>query len=123
MEGTSVVENYCAEQLPEKFRSRVIPPVRVEHHVDTSANASKSHGFDRNGARCYYRHAFTMTEERFDAEEFPLEVSVYRELVLAWRLDDGKWLKLKEWADRLDQCNQRVVTQAPEITEEADLAR
>ena len=118
-----MIEGYCVEELPEKFRSRVIAPVRVEHHIDTSANASKTHGFDRDGLRCYYRHAFTMTEERFDAEEFPLEINVYREQVLAWRLDDGKWLKLKEWADQLEHCCKRVVAQAPEITDEAGLAR
>ena len=89
------MENYCAEQLPEKFRSRVIAPVRVEHHVDASAHASKTHGFDRHGTRCYYRHVLTLTEEQLDAEEFPAGVSVYRELALAWRLDDGKWLKFE----------------------------
>jgi len=117
------VEIYYSAQLPKIFRSRVILPVRVEHHVDASANASKTHGFDRHGTRCYYRHAFTLTEERFDAEEFPVEVSVYRELVLAWRLDDGKWLKLKESADRLEHCRKCVITLPPEIVEEADLAR
>ena len=118
-----MIEDYCAEELPEKFRSRIVAPVRVEHHVDASANASKTHGFDRNGLRCYYRHTFTLTEERFDAEEFPLEINVYREQVLAWRLDDGKWLKLKESADRLDHCCKRVFAQPLEIIEEVDLAR
>jgi len=116
------MESYLGNHPPEKYRNLVVPPARIEHHIDDSARASKTLGFDRHGLRCYYRHAFTLTEERFDSEEFPLQVSVYRETVLAWRLDNGKWLKLKEWADQLDHCRNRVFVQGPMIAEEAELA-
>jgi hypothetical protein len=66
---------------------------------------------------------FTLTEDRFDAEEFPLEVGVYWERVTAWRLADGQWLRLKTWADRLDHCPKRFFTQAPEIVKEGQLGR
>lgn len=117
------MDRYCGAEVPEEFREKIVLPVRIERHVDASAHATKVHGFDRNGRRCYYQHVFTMTEERFDAEEFPLEVGVYQERVLAWRLDDGKWLKLKASADQLEHCRKRVFTRPPEITEEAALER
>jgi hypothetical protein len=116
------MESYLGNQPPEKYRNLVVAPIRIEHHIDASAQASKTLGFDRQGLRCYYRHAFTLTEERFDAEEFPVQVNVYRETVLAWRLGNGKWLKVKEWADRLDHCSNRIFVQEPVVTEEAELA-
>ena len=117
------MNTYRGDEPPEEYRGKVILPVRIERHIDVSAHASKVHGFDQDGRRCYYQHAFTLTEERFDAEEFPLEVGVYQELVLAWRLNDGKWLKLKAWADQLDHCRKRIFTEPPEITEETTLER
>ena len=117
------MDKYCEDELPEEYRGKVVLPVRIERHIDASAHASKAHGFDQDGRRCYYQHAFTLVEERFDAEELPLEVDVYQERVLAWRLKDGKWLKLKAWADQLEHCRKRVFTEPPEITEEAALER
>jgi hypothetical protein len=109
------MEHYSMADIPQQYREKVVPPVRVESHVDHSAQASKSHGFDRDGRRCYYRHAFTLSEQRFDADEFPLEVDVYEEQVLAWRLTDGSWLKLKVASDQLDHCRKRI-RQGTEIT-------
>ncbi|MDP3842155.1 MAG: hypothetical protein Q8Q81_06080 [Oxalobacteraceae bacterium] len=43
--------------------------------------------------------------------------------MLAWGLNDGKWLKLKAWSDQLDHFRKRVFAQSPEITEEAALER
>lgn len=117
------MDKYCVDELPEEYRGKVVLPVRIERHSDASAHASKAHGFDQDGRRCYYQHAFTLVEERFDAEELPLEVDVYQERVLAWRLKDGKWLKLKTWADQLEHCRKRVFAEPPEITEEAGLER
>jgi hypothetical protein len=115
------MNHYCIEDLPEEFHGKIVLPVRTERHVDHSAHASKVLGYDGDERRCFYQHVFTLTEERFDAEEFPVEVSVYHEHVLGWRLLDGRWLKLKVWADRLDHCRKRVVVQPPEIIEETAL--
>jgi len=115
------MDNYCINDLPEEYHGKIVPPVRTERHIDLSAHASKVLGYDGDDRRCFYQHAFTITEERFDADEFPVEVGVYQERVLGWRLRDGRWLKLKVWADRLDHCRKRVVVQPPEITEEAAL--
>lgn len=117
------MDRYCQAELPQEYCGKVVLPVRIEGHLDASAHASKTHGFDQNGLRCYYQHAFTLTEERFDVDEFPLEISVYEEKVRAWRLIDGKWIKIKAWADQLDLCRKRVFVQPPEISEEVDIAR
>jgi hypothetical protein len=109
--------------LPGDYHRQAIAPVSFERHVDTFAHASKELGFDDAGERCFYRHEFTLTEDRFDAEEFPVEVGVYWERVIAWRLVSGLWLKLKIWADRLDRCPRRFVTQAPELVEEVEIER
>ena len=105
-------------ELPENYRAEAIVPVRIERHEEASARASKEVGFDGAGSRCYYRHEFTLTEDRFDADEFPIQVDVYWERVVAWRLASGRWLRVKTWADRLDQCSKRVFRQAPELVEE-----
>ena len=117
------MDQYSEDELPEEYSGKVVAPLRIERHIDASAHASKVHGFDQDGRRCYYQHAFTLTEDRFDAEEFPLEVGVYQERVLAWRLNDGKWLKLKTSADQLEHCRKRVFAEPPEITEEIALER
>lgn len=117
------MDHYCIEDLPDEYHTRIVPAVRSECHVDVSAHAIKMLGYDGDGARCFYQHAYTLTEQRFDADEFPLEVGVYEERVLGWRLRGGGWLKLKVWADRLDHCRKRVVTLPPEIVDEAALVR
>lgn len=85
--------------LPESYRDNAIIPVNFEHHADIDARARKEVGFDKAGRRCFYRHEFTLVEDRFDADEFPIQVDVYWERVVAWRLASGRWLKLKTWAD------------------------
>ncbi len=109
--------------LPESYRDNAIIPVNFEHHADIDARARKEVGFDKAGRRCFYRHEFTLVEDRFNADEFPIQVDVYWERVVAWRLASGRWLKLKTWADRLDQCSKRFFRQAPEVVEENLLER
>ncbi|BBA37331.1 hypothetical protein sS8_5414 [Methylocaldum marinum] len=110
-------------ELPEDYSGQAVVPVTIQRRVDDFAHASKEVGFDDLGARCFYRHEFTLTEDRFDADEFPIEVGVYWERVIAWRLTGGKWLKLKVWSDRLDHCPRRYIKQAPELVEEHELER
>ena len=79
-------------------------PVRIESHRDAPAHASKDLGFDEEGRRCYYRHAFTLYEDRFDAVEWPEQVAVYRETLEAWRLIDGRWLSRRSRCERPQAC-------------------
>lgn len=103
------------EELPEAFAQQVVPPWRYESHVDAAAHARKLVGLDAQGRRCYLRHTHTRTEDRFDADEWPEEVAVLRERRFAWRLQDGRWLRLIERMDRLDACRPRLVRQGPEL--------
>lgn len=104
--------------LPTQYHDCVIPPIAFEHHDEPSLAADKIIGFDGSGQRCFYFHAFTLTEEVFDIDEFPLRVDVYFERVIAWRLREGPWVKLKSYSNRLDLCNQKLTTLPVEMSAE-----
>lgn len=109
------------EELPDPLSTQVIPPMRFVRHVDAMAHASKIVGFDAHAQRCYVRHLHTQVEERFDIDEFPLEVAIGRERRIAWRLLDGRWLLQVDRIDRLDRCHPRLEHTAPVLVQEADL--
>lgn len=98
-------------------------PVRYERHEEPSAHASKVIGFDPIGRRCYYAHQFQINEQAFDIDEIPLECAVYRERVVAWRLGEDRWLKLKTYDDRIDRCGASSIRLPPEITDEDGVQR
>jgi len=77
------------EQLPDEYRDQVVNPVVFEYHAEPSANAEKIIGFDSAGAKCFECHGFVLTEEGFDADEFPILIDVYYERAFAWRLCHG----------------------------------
>ncbi len=101
--------------LPDKYRDSIIKPVAFEHHHEPSVQADKIIGYDVIGARCFYLHSFVLSEEGFDAEEFPIEKMVYFEQVVAWKAKHGRWIKLKRYSDKLEGCNKKVITLPPEI--------
>ena len=103
------------EELPDSFGLLVVTPQRFERHEDAPAHAQKIVGLDASGRPCYLRHTHTLTVERFDIDEFPLEVAVLRERRFAWRLASGRWLRLGERLDRLDSCRPRLLRQGPEL--------
>lgn len=110
--------DHWLEELPPSFSALVVPPLRFETHVDTAAHARKVVGLDTLGQRCYVQHTHTLTEDRFDIDEFPLEVAVLRERRHAWRLASGRWLRLTERLDRLDSCRPRLRREGPDLVGE-----
>lgn len=98
-----MTEQAWDRRLPAALRDSVRVPQRFESHEDASARSRKLIGFDANGERCFYRHAFIVTELRFDVDEWPLELPIYWEQVDAWRLADGRWLRL-DWHGEEDDC-------------------
>lgn len=105
--------------LPEQFRGCVVMPVRFEHHRDTIANAEKIIGFDAAGERCFSCHTFLLTEEGFDADEFPVLIDIYFERVALWRMPHGMWVRSKSYCDRLDRCSRELKTLPPELAASA----
>jgi hypothetical protein len=105
------------KQLPGEYLNRIIRPIAFEHHTEPSANAERVIGFDSSGNRCFDYHSFVLTEEGFDADEFPIRFDVYYERVVAWRLRHGQWIRIKCFADRLDRCNKQLTTLPMELTE------
>jgi hypothetical protein len=99
------MNNLWNKQLPGEYRYRVVEPVAFERHAEPSAHAVKIIGFDSSGTKCFVCHSFMLREECFDIDEFPILSDVYYEQVTSWRLQFGKWLKLKIFADQLDRCN------------------
>lgn len=104
-------------QLPGEYLNHVVRPAVFEQHTEPSANAVKVIGLDARGTRCFTCHSFILTEEGFDADEFPIRFDVYYERVIAWRLLHGQWLRIKSFADRLDRCTTPLTTLPAELTE------
>jgi hypothetical protein len=102
--------------IPSGYDHLVVKPLRFEQHEEKSVKARKIIGFDINGDKCFYLHTFTISEERFDIDEFPVLLDVYMEQVLAWRLLDGQWVKFKSFSDQLDHFNTNLTHLSPEIT-------
>lgn len=105
------------DELPRDFDGQAIMPLRYEVHEDRAAHARLLVGLDAQGIRCYVRHTHTVTEDRFDIDEFPLEVAVLRERRIAWRLGTGQWLRVVERMDRLESCRPRLQRQGPELVD------
>ena len=113
-------EPWC-DKFPDDYRDAVIKPVEYEWHADGPAQSRRVWGFDLGGRRCFYQHEFTLSEDRFDAEEFPIWVDIFWERVTAWRLRSGRWLKQRTWSDRLDRCPRRYVSEPFEEIDENQL--
>lgn len=101
--------------LPSAYEDQVVAPQRFETHVDAAARARMVVGLDAQGQRCFVHHEHTVTEDRFDIDEQPLEVPVLRERRCAWRLSTGFWLRLGERQERLDSCRPRCLRDGPEL--------
>ncbi len=95
------------EELPLAYACRIVPPVAFEEHIDALSFSRKVVGRDMQGQRCYVRHEHAEVEQRFDIDEFPLEVTVGRERHIAWRLHSGRWLMQVDRLHRLDSCRPR----------------
>jgi hypothetical protein len=108
-------------ELPRTYRAAVVKPVRYETHRDAMAHAQKVVGLDAEGRRCYVRHLHTVVDQRFDIDEWPLEVPSGGERRVAWRLHSGRWLMLADRIDRLDSCSPRVAHSPPRELGEAEL--
>jgi hypothetical protein len=96
------------DELPLEWMPQVVAPVRFERHEDSWAHARKFIGRDPQGQPCWIEHVHTEVEERFDIDEFPLQVALGRERRVAWRLQDGRWLLQVDRLDRLDSCRPRL---------------
>jgi hypothetical protein len=113
--------NTWDQKLPDEFRGSVVEPVHYTQLSDEQTQAWKIWGVDQSGARCFYEHEFTVSEDRFDADEFPILVDVFWERVTAWRLRSGQWVKLRKWTEQMDRCPRRYITEPVEIVAERQL--
>jgi hypothetical protein len=104
--------------IPNGYYYLAVKPVHFEQQEETSVRAKKIIGFDINHHQCFYMHTFTLSEERFDIDEFPMLLDVYQEHVLAWRLLDGQWIKIKSYSDQLDHYDTNFTYLPPEILAE-----
>lgn len=109
------------DELPLRWSAEVVAPLRWEAHADADAHALKRVGRDASGRRCYVQHVHTEVQQRFDIDEFPLEVAVRGERRIAWRLASGLWLLRVDRVERLDSCHPRVDAVLPVLVAEAEL--
>jgi len=110
---------YWHSLLPQEYQDSVVQPQVFERHVEPSVRAEKIIGRDANGEQCFYFHSFVLSEEGFDVDEFPIQIDLYYERVVAWRLLQGNWVRLKSFSDRIDQCNKQMTTLPAEVTDSA----
>jgi hypothetical protein len=78
--------------LPAEWRDMVIAPLDFKQHLEYEMAATRSFGYDVDGAACYYAHSYLLNESRSDDDEDFYEVVAYGESVHAWRLRDERWL-------------------------------
>lgn len=101
------LENHGQCRLPEAYVELVIQPVNISRFAEPSAGAEREMGFDPQGACCYYMHRYTMTRVLLDDEDVFYEEVAYSELVCAWRLDDGRWLRFDQHSGSENACQDR----------------
>lgn len=78
--------------LPAEWHAMAVAPLDFAVHREYEMPASRTFGYDADGAACYYRHAFLLGAPRTDDDEEFYEALVYGEEVEAWRLRDERWL-------------------------------
>lgn len=72
--------------LPNGEAALVCPPLRFKRFSEPEARAEKVLGYDNMGEVCYYRHAYSMTDNFLDQDDLFCESEVFYETVTAWRL-------------------------------------
>lgn len=81
-----------AGALPAEWRAAAIAPLQFAMHQEYEMPASRTLGYDADGAACYYRHTFLLDTVRSDDDEEFYQAFVYGEEIEAWRLRDERWL-------------------------------
>ncbi|MDD5405076.1 MAG: hypothetical protein PHZ14_11145 [Sulfuricella sp.] len=93
--------------LPPGQAALACPPLHFERFKEPEARAEKVLGYDDKGEVCFYRHAYSLTENFLDEEGLPCESEVFYETVTAWRLADRRWLTCLRQGGEQGVCNDR----------------
>jgi hypothetical protein len=109
---------HCLDVLAEL----VIAPIRFERFEDRSVPAVKVWGLDRQGGRCYYRHQYSVNDDRFDEEDLPFTIRSYHEQVTGWRLPDDRWLRLVVRISGFPGCGRRIERRLAIVGSAADVS-
>lgn len=110
------------EQCLDMLAELVVTPVRFERFEDRSVPAIKVWGLDRQDARCYYRHQYSVDDERFDEDDLPITVQSYQEQVTGWRLLDDRWLRLVVRISGFPGCGRRIDRRLAIVETAADVS-
>ncbi|NTV11463.1 MAG: hypothetical protein HGA47_11900 [Zoogloea sp.] len=87
----------------------LVEPARFTLHLDHAARAEKLIGVDHGGTPCFYFHSYVLDEDRFDEDEMPYVADVFMERMVAWRCQDGTWMRHLIQLDRLEHCPSRIL--------------
>ncbi|MBS1154766.1 MAG: hypothetical protein H6R07_690 [Proteobacteria bacterium] len=116
--------NISPDLPPERYRSHIVPAIRLERFDEPSARAIKIKGYAADNRTCFYFHTWTLFEERFDSDDAAYQLATYSEQVIAWRLQSGKWVRQKRQENKLKNgCRQKPQLGEPEEVQETDIAR
>ncbi|MFD2112603.1 hypothetical protein [Thiorhodococcus fuscus] len=78
--------------LPQEWRDRVVVPQSFRVFREFEIPARRVFGYDQGGTICYSAHDYRLIDVRSDDDEDFYETLAYAESVVAWRLNDGRWL-------------------------------
>jgi hypothetical protein len=95
--------------LPPESLGATVTPLTLESFADKMAYARKTKGYDAAGALCFYHHAYSMPNERFDEDGIFQESEAHYQEVTAWRLYTGDWLVRRYEAGEQGVCGSRLV--------------
>ena len=86
------MRQHWRERLPAEWQQAVVAPQRFEVHRDQELEAERCFGYDARQVACYYAHHYRIAELRSDDDEEFYVGTLYGESLVAWLLDDGRWL-------------------------------
>lgn len=86
------MRQHWRERLPEEWQEKVVAPQRFEVHREPQLEAERCFGYDVRQVACYYAHHYRVSEPHSDENEEPQIGTLYGESLVAWLLDDGRWL-------------------------------
>lgn len=78
--------------LPAEWREMIQPPLYCDVFREPELAATRVFGYDADASACFYRHEYTLYEDRSDDGEEFYPAIVHAERLIAWRLRDERWL-------------------------------
>ena len=84
------------QDLPSSLMELVVAPIRFKVAQEYEMAADHTKGYDQQNNPCYCAFRHVRTQLRSDDDEVFYEAPVYAEMLTSWKLEDERWLILRE---------------------------